>query len=126
RWMPEPYENHTVFDREFYWSPAYYSYIDETCWLSIRTQRGVEPYEGQVALTTDYYRWENRIEDFDMGASFLRPSLCIHKGLGLKRTDNPFKYVNKKDELSVFSAESKRNSDEALFVNKQQFEKFLS
>src|SRR5699024_12788639 len=68
RWMPEPYENHTVFDREFYWSPAYYSYIDETCWLSIRTQRGVEPYEGQVALTTDYYRWENRIEDFDMGA----------------------------------------------------------
>lgn len=125
RWMPEPYENFTVFDREFYWSPAYFAYVDDIQEVPIRDRQRSEPYKGKVILTTDYYRWENLVDDFDGEIHYLRPSLFIYNKLNLKRTANPFEYVDQEEKLSVFSSSSRNNSDEALFVNKQKLENFL-
>ena len=89
RWMPESNERYEVFNREYYWSPAYQNFFNENEDESegeIYDNKTGE-YIASISIPVEGFRWE---EEFDKSKedtiSFMKPSRNIFEEMGLKYT----------------------------------------
>jgi hypothetical protein len=129
RWMPESHERFEVFNREYYWSPAYKyfqkEYYDGGRWRSLMSRKHDKSL-AQVIVTCENYFWE---EGFDQSKekplSFLKPCLDVYEKMGMSCSDKEGEFVNAKGEVICFDPSVYHDCKPSLLVRKQDFLDYL-
>jgi hypothetical protein len=129
RWMPEARSRFEVFDREYYWSPAYKYFLND--YYGGETEREVYDKKTNelitsVNITVENYSWE---EEFDKSKEetidFLKPSLKIFEGMQLEYSKKEGEFNNLKGELICFSTNVNNNSKQYFLIKKKPFLDYL-
>lgn len=127
RWMPESSENHSVFSKEHYWSPAYHDRDEdpeETRWQPLRNDRldyRDEEIIADVLPTAEEHRWEDK-ED----TSFLAPRTEMFEGMGLCSSEIPSCWFNDRGQLACFDPHVFGEEKSELLVRSDLLEEFLN
>jgi len=129
RSMPEIGSRYEIFNREYYWSPAYKYFLNE--YYEGETDRNVYNKKtseliASVNITVENYRWE---EEFDKSKEeaidFLKPSLNIFEGMKLQYSTNEGEFTNSKGDLICFSVNVNHNSKQYFLIKKKPFLDYL-
>lgn len=118
RWMPENRECFEIFDKEYYWSDAFYSLYGSELWSNLLD---VSTIVGRVGTTCYQYFWENK-RDFskENTLSYFKPSELLYDILKLHPSEYDGKYLNRMCEIVCVdpSVDGKENS--SLLVHKDE------
>jgi hypothetical protein len=129
RWMPESIERYEIFNREYYWSPAYRCFNGEDSEEGI--ERDISDNETGKFITSatipiESYRWE---EEFDKSKEetlgFMKPSLNIFQGMKLQYSNREGEFVNSSNELICFDTSVHHNSKSYFLIKKKPFLEYL-
>ncbi|MCY0977307.1 hypothetical protein PGH12_00685 [Chryseobacterium wangxinyae] len=124
RWMPEAHTIHELFNREFYWSPAFKDFLKENPeWEEIKVNgKNI----GKVAPTALDFLWE---EEFDNSQNnvpqFFKPSKLMFDALELEYGKKEGELVNSKGDVVCFDANVNYNSENRLIVERKTLERQL-
>lgn len=124
RWMPEAQTVYQLFNREFYWSPAYKDFTKENPdWKEVIVDgKNI----GKVSPTALDFLWE---EEFDNSQNqlphFLKPSKLMFDALELKYGQKEGEYVNSKGDVVCFDPHVNYNSKSCLLVEQKTLEQQL-
>lgn len=129
RWMPESRDRYEIFNREYYWSPAY-QYFNSDYYEGKQERDIYEKRTGEFILSANIpvesYRWE---EEFDKSKeetiSFIKPSLDIFQGMKLQYTNREGEFVNSNNELICFDTNVYHNSKSNFLIKKKPFLDYL-
>lgn len=127
--LPEARNMYRVFNREYYWSPAfmffkkpYYSGED---WITIRCRNSKQSMP-ELHRTTEHFLWE---EEFDCSKTsaiqFYKPVEFIVKNLKLQPSVNEGKLVNESGELICLDPSVNNKSISGLLIRKDSLLQFL-
>ena len=124
RWMPENSECIEVFDREYYWSDAFYSKYGSEPWDELVDE--TTSIIGQVGITTYHYFWENE-QDFskENALSYLKPSKLLCDILKIHPSEYDGKYSNQKGEIVCVNPSVDEKGRSSLLVRKDELLKAL-
>ena len=118
RWMPENRECFRIFDKEYYWSDAFYSLYGSELRSNLFD---VSTIVGRVGTTCYQYFWENK-RDFskENTLSYFKPSELLYDILKLHPSEYDGKYLNRMCEIVCVdpSVDGKENS--SLLVHKDE------
>jgi hypothetical protein len=129
RWMPESIDRYEIFNREYYWSPAYQYFNGEDSEEGI--ERDISDNETGKFITSatipvESYRWE---EEFDKSKEetlgFMKPSLNIFQGMKLQYSNREGEFVNSSNELICFDTSVHHNSKSHFLIKKKPFLEYL-
>lgn len=124
RWMPEAHTVHELFNREFYWSPAFKDFLKENPeWEEIKVNgKNI----GKVAPTALDFLWE---EEFDNSQNnvpqFFKPSKLMFDALELEYGKKEGEFVNSNGDVVCFDANVNYNSENRLIVERKTLERQL-
>lgn len=126
--LPESGERYELFNKEFFWSPAYKDIVNDgsenSDWIDIDT--GKNTLISSVILPVEGYRWE---EEFDKSKddtiSFLKPSSILFYGMGLKYSDREGELLDSNNDLVCIAPNVHYNSKSYLLIKKKPFLEFL-
>lgn len=124
RWMPEAQTVYQLFNREFYWSPAFKDFTKENPdWKEVITDgKNI----GKVAPTALDFLWE---EEFDNSQSqvphFLKPSKLMFDALELQYGGEEGEFVNSKGDVVCFDPHANYKSKSCLLVDRKTLEQQL-
>lgn len=129
RWMPESHSRYEIFSREYYWSPAYKYFNDESNGVMEQSEI-YDPLTGEligsVTLTTNNFLWE---EEFDKSKedkiSFLKPSNHIYKNMKLIFSKNEGEFVDDTGNIICFDPSVYFNTKSYLLIKKEPFINYL-
>jgi len=121
--LPEARNMYQVFNREFYWSPAYAffnkPYYSGENWIKIHP-RDSEESIAQLHRTTEYFLWE---EEFDCSKTsaiqFYKPVQFIVNSLNLQPSVNEGKLVDEFGQLICFDPSVNNKSLSGLLQESQ-------
>lgn len=127
--LPEARNMYQVFNREFYWSPAYAffnkPYYSGENWIKIHP-RDSEESIAQLHRTTEYFLWE---EEFDCSKTsaiqFYKPVQFIVNSLNLQPSVNEGKLVDEFGQLICFDPSVNNKSLSGLLIKKESLLQFL-
>ncbi|GAB3167546.1 AVAST type 2 anti-phage system protein Avs2 [Telluribacter humicola] len=129
RWMPESHEQHEMFSREYYWSPAQEYFMNErnmgTEWIELHDKKSGK-FVTKVNITSQAYSWG---EEYDMSKEesiyFLKPSKLIYEGMRLKYSQNEGEFLNTANEVQCFAPNVYNSSKPSLLIKKKPFLNWL-
>ena len=129
RWMPESSDRYEIFNREYYWSPAYRYFQTEYYkgeeWRLIQ-DRDTGEFIANVIVPVERFVWE---EEFDKSKeetiSFLKPCINIYKKMGLKYSHVEGEFLSSNNEVICFATNVYNNSKSYLLIKKTQLFKYL-
>ncbi|MBB6240525.1 hypothetical protein HDC90_005203 [Pedobacter sp. AK013] len=127
--LPEARSMYTIFDREYYWSPAfkffnkpYYSGKD---WVNV-SDRKTDRLIAEVCRTVEWYNWE---EEFDCSKrsaiQYFKPTALIQKALNLEFSQREGELINSSGRILCFDPSVHNKSISGLLVRKQELMDFL-
>lgn len=129
RWMPESRDRYEIFNREYYWSPAYeyfkieYSEGEEE--NNINDKKTGE-FIASVIIPVESYRWEEEFDKSKDGAiSFLKPSLDLFKGMKLQYSNKEGEFTNIENEIVCFDTSVNHSSRSNFLIKKNPFLEYL-
>ena len=123
-WMPHTSDLYQLYNREFYWSPAYDffqdPYYDGNCKAELINQNNNEKI-GNLIITEENYLWESEY-DFSFEKQIIKykkPSNYFIEKLKLNYNYQDSYMYNKKNELVCFDYSENEETEPKLFFNKQ-------
>jgi hypothetical protein len=118
RWMPENRECFEVYDKEYYWSDAFYSVYGSDLWEDLVDESTVV---GQVGITNYHYFWENE-QDFskDNTLSYLKPSKLLYDILKIGPSKYDGKYSNQMGDIICVDPSVDGKGNSSLLVRKDE------
>ena len=118
RWMPENRECIEVFDREYYWSDAFYSSCGSDLWEDLVEDSSII---GQVGIVNYHYFWENE-QDFSKEStlSYLKPSRLLCNLLKIHPNEYDEKYSNQMGEIICIDPSVDGKGNSSLLVRKDE------
>lgn len=123
RWMPDTCTPYEIFNKEFYWSPAYKYFEDDYYGLS--NTFDIKEFSS-LYKTTINYLWE---EEYDYSKedtiSIIFPSKIIFEKMNLHFSKIPGIFTNDTGEVICFDPSVKENSKSSLYIRKIDFVRFL-
>ena len=127
-WMPESRSRYEMFQREYYWSPAYtffqQNYYSGELWRKASKGDGTGQYD--VMVTADSYMWE---EEFDFSKektiSFLKPSQHIFEKMSLRYSENDGEFIDINGDVVCFDPSVSFDSKSFLLIKKSTFLDYL-
>jgi|GEM_PF-825609 len=123
RWMPESSERHTMFHREYYWSPAMEDYKSEDEYQEIFYRRELL---GKVSVSTINYFWDKEFDKSNEGTvNILKPSKLIYELLQLKDGDKDGEFVDSQGNLVCFDPSVQFGGRNQLIIDKEVLLKSL-
>jgi hypothetical protein len=128
RWMPESHERYELFNREFYWSPAFrFFQNDYYCGRedNIIYDRENDKNIGEVIVSDITYHCGS---DFvqENSLSILKPCLTLTKSLHLEyRNNESYMYSNSGELICFDSSEGFDNVQQCLYFKKTILQDFL-
>jgi len=129
KWLPEFGDKNQLFDREFFWSPAYKyfkrEYKEKKPWLPLKGKFTGKTI-GNVIVTTENYSW---FEEYDCsiegGVGFLKPSEFVFNGLNMKFGKKEGQLLSKDGDLLCFDPSVHFESLSCLLIRKNELLDFL-
>ena len=126
RWFPESHDLTGIFAREYYWSPAYQffnnnSYYDSSDWKMI-TNRSTNRIVGKVMVTTERHLWEKGVDE---SVSYLAPKKCLFDKLQLQYSKNIGEWKNHQGEVICFDPTIHQDENNCLLIKKSSLLKCL-
>jgi hypothetical protein len=124
RWMPEPSSVYEIFEKEYYWSPAYND-VEHDCEQRVIMDSD-DGNEYSVNMTCVDYLWESE-KDFSKTEtiSYLRPSKLIFDNLGLLSSDKEGVWVDKQGNVVCFNTSIWHGARECVLIRKDVLLEFL-
>lgn len=127
RWMPESPDQRSIFNREYYWSPAY-KFFQQPYYITIGWQKlridDSEKSIGVVLPTAENHNWESVKEEKD-GYNYLAPNVWLFNGLNMKFSDHAAIWLNQSDEMVCFDPSVYQSIGSQLLIKKAAFLDFL-
>lgn len=125
RWMPEPSSRYEVFEKEYYWSPAY---NDTGMNSELRTVgESDEDSKYDIYMTYVEYLWESENDYSKTEAlSYSRPSKLIFDGMGMVPSDRDGIWNDNAGNVVCFNPSVWHGKRECILVRKDAFLKFLN
>lgn len=129
RWMPESQDRYEIFNREYYWSPAYQYFGKEYygCEQISKIYDSENDKEiGDVIITTDSYLWEAEY-DFskDEVLRLLKPCGRIVESMNLSYKTNESYMYSENGELVCFDNSEGNSGYSCLYFKKSALMEFL-
>ncbi len=129
RWMPESHNSYEMFNREYYWSPAY-NYFKKEYYggeqISKIYDRENDNEIGDVIVTTESYSWE---AEYDLSKEetfrFYKPCSKLVKELRLFYGNNESYMYSDNGELICFDNSEGNSGYPCLFFKKSVLKEFL-
>ncbi len=129
-YMPEIATYSEIFSREFYWSPAQKTMMNEFYdgleWVSINNPQ-TEEYLAKVNRTAQEFSWESS-HDYSnekQPIKFLLPSKIIYEGMGLKYSTKEFYFFDKFNQMQCFCHHIDSKFSSLLVIKKSSLFDFL-
>jgi hypothetical protein len=127
--LPEARSLYTIFDREYYWSPAFKffdkPYYHGRNWIEVRGNK-TDTLLGEVHRTTEWYNWEEEFDSSKTSAiQYYKPTRIIKENLGLQFSDKEGELINHNGELICFDPSVHNKSISGLLIQKEKMMNFL-
>ncbi|AMR40856.1 ATP-binding protein [Elizabethkingia anophelis] len=130
RWMPESRDRYEVYNREYYWSPAYeyfkQEYYDGDDIREIKDKK-TNKVISNVTISVESYMWE---EEFDNSKEetikFMKPSFGIFEGMNLEYSKNEGEFLDSENKVVCFATNVLHNSQPYFLIRKKPFLKYLA
>lgn len=127
-WMPKSIDRYELFNREYYWSPAYHFFLQDYYGGShireIHEKRG--KFIANASVPVENYRWE---EEFDSSKeetiSFMKPSFDIFNKMSLQYSDKEGEFLDLNNDIICFDTSVYNNSKPYFLIKKEPFFKYL-
>ncbi len=128
-WMPKTSDRNQVFDREFYWSPAF-EYFSNYYYGGLEHHEIIERGDGKtvcdVTVTSSSYSWEKGIDNSIEGSiNILKPSKFIYDNMEMTPSENVAEFRDQNSQVVCYSPSICNNSKPYLLVKKKAFIEFL-
>jgi hypothetical protein len=128
-WMPSTNERSELFNREYYWSPAY-KYFETEYYGGVEEQdvhdRNTGEFICKVVVPTEDYGWSREIDKSkDDSVGFLKPCKRLFEKMVLDYSTNEGEFVNTNGELICFDTHVYNNTKSYFLIKKEPFVKFL-
>jgi hypothetical protein len=128
-WMPSPNERSVLFNREYYWSPAY-KYFETEYYSGIEEQDVHDQNTGKfickVIVPTESYAWSRDIDKSkEDSVGFLKPCKKLFEKMSLNYSTNEGEFVSSNGEIICFDPHVYNNSKPYFLIQKKPFMKFL-
>jgi len=128
--FPEPRTMHQLFDREYYWSPAFdfadKNSTDGAHWMEL-TDANTGELLAALHPTTEHFMWE---EEFDCSKKsmiqFYKPAKIIYNGLGLQSAEKEGQWMHANAELVCFDPSVHTPSVPGLLIRKKDLQVWLA
>jgi len=127
--MPESHDRYEIFNREYYWSPAYNflkkKYYDQK---DIRQITDPETREeiGEVIVTTESYLWSAQYDlSKDKDEKWLKPCELLVDKLKLQYKKNESYMYDQNNNLICFDNSEGNDNFSSLYIDKDVLLKFL-
>lgn len=130
RWFPEgPSQEYRIFSREYYWSPAYRffannSYYGGNSWEKVVDRKNKELTTAKVLPTSEGYNWESGLKDNRM--AFLAPREIMFTGMGMQFSRNLGEWNREDGKIACYYTFSEKEGRSALVIKKELIQQFLS
>ena len=126
RWMPEPASRYEVFEKEYYWSPAY-----NDMGMGLEQRIVGKSYDGaseyNIYMTYVEYLWEAENDHSKTEAlSYSRPSKLIFDGMGMTPSNREGIWNDTAGNLVCFNASVWHGKRECILIQKDAFLKFIN
>jgi len=130
RWMPESHARYELFNREYYWSPAFNFFKKEYYngkEVSIVCDRENDRDIGEVIVSTESYLW-NAQYDFskEEALKLLKPCSKLVNGLNLNYRSNESYMYSESGELICFDGSEGNPNHSCLYFRKKALSDFLT
>lgn len=127
--MPQSHDTYQLFNREYYWSPAFRyfqtDYYNGVHWKKVKDQRRDKTI-AEVMVTSESYHWE---EEYDASKEstlhLLKPCVELYEKLDMAYSDQEGEFVDKEGALVCFDPAASHQSNSFLLVRKDAFVKYL-
>ena len=127
--LPEARSMYTIFDKEYYWSPAFNffnkRYYHGGDWIEIfdgKTDASIT----KIHRTAEYYNWE---EEFDCSKTsaiqYYKPTEIIQKGLQLKFSHKEGQLIDNTGKTICFDPSVYEQSISGLLIRKEELVAWL-
>ncbi|WP_198931823.1 AVAST type 2 anti-phage system protein Avs2 [Labilibacter marinus] len=128
-WMPKTNERSELFNREYYWSPAY-KYFETEYYGGIEEQdvndRNTGEFICKVIVPTEDYGWSKEIDKSkDDSVGFLKPCKRLFEKMNLEYSTNEGEFRNANGELICFDTHVYNNTKSYFLIKKDSFVEFL-
>lgn len=128
RWMPESIDRYELFNREYYWSPAYHFFLQD--YYGGSHIREIHEKQGEfianASVPVENYRWE---EEFDSSKeetlSFMKPSFDIFNKMNLQYSNKEGEFLDLNNDIICFDTSVYNNSKSYFLIKKEPFLKYL-
>lgn len=123
-WLPESHDQHYVFSREYYWSPAYKFFCEDE-WEDIYEKNNrKQSINTKVIVTAERHLWESpRRPENEL--AYLAPRAFMYEKMELQYSKNTGEWLNKQGEVVCFDSSVNTNNDLRLLVRKNALLNFL-
>ncbi len=126
RWMPESYERGEIFNREFYWSPAYNYFLN--CHEVDKYAKIIDENHheiSEVIVTTEGYTWESSNDHSNEKSSSLKPCYDLFSGMQMEYGQEGI-YLSQDNEKICYDLSGVYSIGDNLVINKVSFLNFLN
>lgn len=128
RWMPEPDSIYELYEREYYWSPAYKDVSLSREIRNVYEQK--DRFQGSplfnVYLTYVEYLWESERDcSKEEAISFSKPSQLLFNGLKMRFTDKEGIWVDNTGKVICFNASVWHGTKDVILIRKDVLLQFL-
>lgn len=128
RWMPEPNTVYELYDREYYWSPAYKDLCQpyEIKAIKDRTSHFDDKPIFCTKLTYAEFLWEAEEDHSKIEAiSFNKPSKYLFEELNMQFSDKEGIWTDKNGEIICFNSSIWHGTQDCLLIKKASLLHFL-
>lgn len=124
RWMPEVSDRYEMYEREYYWSPAYRYFEGDGLIKREIYEKGEKIMD--VELPCVQYLWESEYDYSKPGIiSYLKPSRQLFEGMGMRYSDRDGELVDSEGKLLCFDTRVNYNSNRYFLVRKDALLQYL-
>jgi len=130
RWMPESHDRYEIFNREYYWSPAY-NYFKKDYYSGEQVNKLYDRENGHkeigdVIVTTESYLWES---EYDLSKEevlrLLKPCSMLVDNLNLSYKNNESYMYSENGNLICFDSSEGNQGHSCLFFKRSVLKEFL-
>lgn len=132
RWLSEPNEENSIYNREYYWSEAHdffeNPYYCGNTWCNISEHRNIEGLEEKVLLPTCIYFSENKGDLLENNNSYVwyKPCKDLFYKLNMEYGEENSILYNKEGEMICFDSQELLGEDIGFFIDKKTFLQYLN
>lgn len=127
--LPETRSLYSIFDREYYWSPAFnffnIPYYHGRNWIEVWDDK-THKLIAKVHRTTEWYNWEEEFDCSKISAiQYYKPTQIIKDNLCLQFSNKEGELINNNGELICFDPSVHNKSISGLLIQKEKMINFL-